>query len=318
MKKAKSKLSLLMIAGITIAAISIESCSKSSNNPPPPPPPPVLIGGYVSSDSVAAASLIAYFPFDANANDVKGGLTATPVGSGVTFTSAGVRGNAYQGTQGAYFTLPVPAGGGVYTNIGSYSESMWFKLAAQDTLTQGMFFLSGTTTLDELVTEIEPWKPVSLDSVKIHTGFNDLASPAFQLFIPETFDTLAIGKWVHMVITYNGGTGEYIVYQDAHPTGTNTAFSPNTPANQPYPFPGYYNTPNILYTDGSKATLLGPIGFATDPPKTIIIGSWPDGLFGQVAIKTCFIGQMDELRVFNKALTQTEVTGLFLNGQAGR
>jgi len=37
-----------------------------------------------------------------------------------------------------------------------------------------------------------------------------------------------------------------------------------------------------------------------------------------VATKTCFIGQMDELRIFNKALTQQEVSGLFLNGQANR
>jgi Concanavalin A-like lectin/glucanases superfamily len=317
MKKVKSKISLFVIAGITLTAIGIQSCSKSSS-PNPGPPPPTPIGGYVSSDSVAPDALIAYFPFDANANDVKGNLTATAVGSGVTFSSAGIRGNAYQGAQGAYFTLPVPSGGGAYTNIGSYSESVWFKLAATDTLTQGMFFLSGATTQDELVTEIEPYKAVALDSIKIHTGFNDLNSPAYQLFVPETFDTLAIAKWVHMVITYNAGTGAYIVYQDANATGTNTAFSPPPPAGAPYPSPTAYVTPNILYTDGTKATLLGPIGFTKDPPQTMIVGSWPDGLFGQVAAKTCFINQMDELRIYNRALTQTEVTGLFLNGQAGR
>lgn len=317
MKKVKSKMSYWLIAAGSIALFGIASCSKSSSNNNNPPPP-VLIGGYASSDSVAASNLVGYWPFDANANDAKGGLTATAVGSGVTFGSAGVRGNSYQGTQGAYFTLAVPSGGGAYTSIGSYSESVWFKLAGQDSVTQGMFFLSGASTQDEMVTEIESYKPVSLDSIKIHTGFDDLNSPAYQRFIPETFDTMAIGKWVHMVITYNGGTGEYIVYQNAKATGTNTAFSPTTPPNQPYPFPGYYNTPNILYTDGTKATLLGPIGFTSDAPTTIIIGSWPDGLFGQVAVKTCFVNQMDELRIFNKALTQTEVTGLFLNGQAGR
>jgi hypothetical protein len=317
MKKVKSKFSLLMIAGIILAAISIESCSKDSSGTTTPPPP-VLIGGYVSSDSVAASSLIAYFPFDADANDHKGNLTATAISSGVTFSSAGIRGNSYQGAQGSYYTLPVPSGGGAYTNIGSYSESMWFKLAAPDTLTQGMFFLSGTTVQSELVTEIEPFKSHALDSVKIHTGFNDLNSPAYQLFIPETFDTLAIGKWVHLVVTYNAGTGAYVVYQNANATGTNTAFSPAPPPGAPYPSPTAYVPLNTLYTDGSKATLLGPLGFTSDPPKTIIIGSWPDGLFGQVATKTCFIGQMDELRVYNKALTQQEVSGLFLNGQAGR
>ena len=315
MKKVKSKISLLAIAGIAFAAIAVQSCSKSSSSGPTPP---VQLGGYVSSDSVAPANLIAYWPFDADANDHKGGLTATAIGSGVTFPSGGVRGNCYQGAYGSYFTVALPSGGGVFTNIGSYTESVWFKIAQEDSVTQGLFFLSGTTTLDEMVSEIESYKPASLDSVKIHTGFDDINSPAYQRFIPETFDTLAVAKWVHLVVTYNAGTSTYTVYQDANATGTNTAFSPNTPAGEPYPFPGYYNTPNIFFTDGTKTTLLGPIGFTSDPPKAITIGSWPDGLFGQVAIKDCLVGQMDELRIYNRALTQQEVTGLFLNGQAGR
>ncbi len=232
MKKVKSKISLLAIAGIAFAAIAIQSCSKSSSSGGGTPPP-VQLGGYVSSDSVASANLIAYWPFDADANDHKGGLTASAIGSGVTFSSIGVRGNCYQGAYGSYYTLPLPSGGGVFTNIGSYSESVWFKLAQQDSVTQGIFFLSGTTTLDEMVSEIESYKPASLDSVKIHTGFDDLNSPAFQRFIPETFDTLAIAKWRHLVATYNAGTGAYIVYEDANPLPTNTAFSPNTPPGNP-------------------------------------------------------------------------------------
>jgi len=112
---------------------------------------------------------------------------------------------------------------------------------------------------------------------------------------------------VHLVVTYDGGSSTYTVYQNATPSGTSTAFSN-----------GGYITPNPLWTDGTKTTPLGNLSFSTDPPVSVIIGSWPDGLFGQVAANTCFLGQLDELRVFNKALTQTEVAGLFLNGQAGR
>jgi hypothetical protein len=73
-----------------------------------------------------------------------------------------------------------------------------------------------------------------------------------------------------------------------------------------------------MWTDGTATTPLGNIGFTSDPPASIVIGSWPNGLFGQVATNDCFVGQIDELRVFNIALTQQEVAGLFLNGQAGR
>jgi hypothetical protein len=315
MKRITINFPLVAAIGVTTAlTFGLWSCSKKSGGGSSGPTP---LGGYVSSDSVAPGNLIAYFPFDADANDHKGGLTATQVGSGVTFTT-GIRGNAYTGAYGSYYTLSVPSGGGAYTDIGSYSESLWFKIAQEDTVTQGLFFLSGANTQDEFITEIEPYQPVSGDSVKIHTGFNDLNGPAYQLFVPETFDTNAVAKWTFMVITYDGSSGTYTVYENGVPQGTNTAFSPAPPAGAPYPDPVAYVTPNILYTDGTKATILGPIGFTSDPPKTIIIGSWPDQLFGQAAAKTCFVGQMDELRIFNKALSQTEVAGLYLNGQAGR
>lgn len=298
---------LAVAVATTIAAIGISSCSKKSSGGGGTTVQP--LGGYVSSDSVASANLIAYWPFDADGNDKKGGLTATTSGS-PTYSTAGVRGNSYGGSTGAYLTFSLPSGGGAFNSLGSYTESFWFKVAAQDTLTQGIFFLEGTSTQDELITEIEPYMvgvAGSDDSVRIHTGFNDLASPAYQLFVPETFDTNAVSKWVHQVITYNGGTSVYTVYQNGIPMGTNSAFSS-----------GKYVTPNTMYTDGTMATLLGNIGFTTDAPKTIVIGSWPDQLFGQLAAKNNFLGQLDEIRIFNKALSQQEVAGLYLNGQAGR
>jgi hypothetical protein len=299
MKNIQSKLNMLAIAGIALATISITSCKKSSGSGT------TLIGGYASSDDVATANLIAYFPFDGNSNDTKGGMTATTAGS-ITYNT-GIRGQAYQGSAGSYATYTPSA---AFSSLASYSVSVWYKLPAQGTTPQGIFFLSGATNLDLLVNEIEPYTPVSGDSVKIHTGFNDLASPGYQLFIPETFDTAAIGKWVYFVVTYDAGTSVYTVYQDGAASGTNTAFSPAAPNN--------YNTPNPLWTDATKATPLGNIGFTGDAPVSAIVGSWPDGLFGQTSAGDAFLGQMDELRIYNKALSLSEIAGLYLNGKAGR
>src|ERR1019366_4801333 len=200
-----------------------------------------LIGGYASSDSVAAANLIAYFPFDGNANDIKGGMTPT-VNGNITYTS-GIRGQSYQGAAGAFATYTPSA---AFTSLPSYSISLWYQLptsdpsysptTGQDTLTQGFFFLYGTTTW-LINNDIEQFHG---DSVRMHAGLDDLASPAWQGFVPETFDTNAIGKWVHFVVTYNGGTSTYITYQDGIATGANTAFTN-----------GMYITPNPLYTDGT-------------------------------------------------------------------
>jgi hypothetical protein len=305
MKKVKSKFSLLMIAGITFAAISIVSCSKSSNNGPTPPTP---IGGYVSSDSVATDALIAYWPFDGDANDHKGGLTATATGT-IAYTTTGVRGKAYQGSLGTYATFVPPAS--FPTKLASYTISFWYNLPAQpDTnTTQGVFFYSSVSQQGEIINEFESPANKNLhgDSVRVHPGFIDVGdAPNYAFFIPETFNLGAIGKWVFFTVSYNGGTSTYTTYQNAVATGASTAFTN-----------GLYSTPNPLYTDASKGTPLGNLKF-NDAPQSITIGSWPDGMFGQSAAKDNFLGQLDELRVFSRALTQTEVSGLFLNGQANR
>ncbi len=112
------------------------------------------------------------------------------------------------------------------------------------------------------------------------------------------------------MVTYNGATSVYTVYKNGVPVGTLTAFSN-----------GQYVASNTLYTDFSQTTPLGNINLSSDPPVSIIIGTWPAGLFGISATlgsNGCFLGQMDELRVYNKALTQNEIEALYLNGKAGR
>jgi hypothetical protein len=300
MKRITSKLSLLMMAGIALATIFVASCSKSSSTPPV-----TLIGGYASSDSVAAGNLVAYFPFDGNSNDVKGNQTATTVG--VTYPATGVRGNSYQGGVGAYSTLTPNA---ALSSLGSYSLSFWYKMAAQQPSGDpgGIFFLSGTLNPNLLITEIESYAPLSGDSVKIHHGFDDVISPAYQGFTMESYDTMAIGKWIHQVTTYDGGSSTYTIYENGTPIGNNSAFGSNI-------------TPTPMWTDGTKTTPLGALGWGTDAPVQIVIGTWPAGLYGVSATlgaNGCFNGQLDELRVFNKALSTSEVAGLYLNGRAGR
>ncbi|HTB51294.1 MAG TPA: LamG-like jellyroll fold domain-containing protein [Ferruginibacter sp.] len=296
MKNIQNKLNMLAFAMIALATLSITSCKKSSGSGI------TSIGGYDSSGQVAAANLIAYFPFDGNANDVKGGMTATVTGT-ITFP-AGTKGEAYQGSAGTFATYTPSA---AFSNLSSYSVSVWYNLPTEGTNPEGIFFVSGATNQDLIVNEIEPYNPVSGDSVRIHTGFNDLASTGFQLFIPETFDTAALAKWVHLVVTYDGSTSTYVVYQNGVASGTNSAFSN-----------GQYITPNVLWQDAGMTTPLGNLGFTGDEPVSAIIGSWPDGLFGQTSAGDAFLGQLDELRVYNKALSISEVAGLYLNGKAGR
>jgi Concanavalin A-like lectin/glucanases superfamily len=308
MKNIKNKLSILATVFATVVLFSATSCTKSSpaptNNGGGGGTGPTPIDGFTSSDSIDASNLIAYFPFDGNSNDVKGNLTAHEVN--ITY-GTGIRGQAYQGGDSTYATLVPDA---AFSSLGSYTISLWYKLAAQPTAGDpgGLFFLSGTTNPNLLLTEIESYAPVSGDSVKIHHGFFDVISPAYQGFTMESYDTAAIGKWVNVVTTYDGSASTYVIYQNGNPIGNNSAFGSNVTTTQ-------------MWTDGTMTTPLGNLGWGSDAPVQIVIGTWPAGLYGvspSLGSNGCFMGQMDELRVFNKALSPHDVAAIYLNGVAGR
>ncbi len=295
----KKTISYLCVGASVVTLLALGSCSKSDTLP--------AIDGYSSSDAVAPTNLVSYFPFDGNANDSKNSsVTATVVGA--TFTK-GLRGQAYHGATGAYATLAPSA---AFSNLPSYSLSMWYKLGAQPNSTsgpQGLFFLTGTNTLNELIYEIDTpnSSQVGTDSLKIHHGFTNLGSTGYQGFTMEAFDTTAYKGWIHLVTTYDGGSSTYTIYQDGVAILNASAWGKKTTY--------------VLYQDGAQTIPQGNLSWASDAPKQIIIGTWPATLYGvspTLGANACFLGQMDELRIYNKALSASDVGALYQLGLAGR
>jgi hypothetical protein len=282
----------------------LQSCSKKSSGPPPITP----LGGFVSSDSVEPQALISYWPMDGNLNDAKGAANAT--GVNVTY-SAGVRGQAYQGDTSAYASFTPSA---AMTGLQSFSLSFWYFQPAQpDTAPytpQGIFFLADAGGANPLIiAEEQPYTPKSGDSVLFHAGLTFPAAKNYHQFTMTTYDTAAIGKWVFFTMTYNGGTSIYTVYQNAVAMQNFSAYPPGT---------------STQLLDGpTGSTPQGNINFTSDPPVEGTIGTWAPGVYGVDATLgsnhlSNWAGKLDEMRLFNIALTQKDVSGLYLNGQAGR
>lgn len=318
MKTTKGIFSLMTIMILGSGLLILGSCKKTSNNTPAPP---VLIGGYASSDSVAAANLVSYFTFNGNVNDTVGNQTGTAVG--VTYVP-GIRGMAYQGAAGAYATIPASS---VFSSLGSFSVSVWYSYTNTtkpqvpgpgQQNAQGLFFVSGDTTGSHgnlLILEADnpSASQFAADSIPIHHGFDNIGGlpGTWQNFTMNSFDT-ATSKWVHVVMTYDGPSSTYTFYENGVPIDVSSAYGVQTSTS-------IYNGPLPVTTGGTQP--MGSLSFAPDPPKTLFIGTWPPGLYGVSATlgaNGSFLGAMDELRVYNRALTQAEVVGLYLNGQAGR
>ncbi len=189
---------------------------------------------------------------------------------------------------------------------------MWYWQTAQPASSpntpQGLFFLADAGGADPLIIlENEPYNPVSGDSLRFHAGLTFTAATTYKGFTMQTFDTAAIGKWVNLIMTYNGGTSTYVIYQNAQPMLNQSA---------------YGNTASTILLDGpTGSNPQGNINWAMTPPVEGTIGTWAPGVYGvspTLGANGNWVGKIDELRLFNKALSQQEVTGLFLNGQAGR
>ena len=317
MKKVKSKLSLLLLGGIVFMVLaSVESCSKSSSTPITP------IGGFDSSGAVEPQALVAYWNFDNQSNETISGTAA--YSTGVTY-GTGIKGEAYQGAAGAFDTLPVPA---AFNSLPSYSISFWYQLPAQivnnagvgPNNAQGLFFVSPQNpgSYADLIYELDQpnGTQIGTDTIPIHTGFTNLASAGWQGFTMAAYDTSTFNNdWIHVVTTYDASTSTYVIYQDGLPILNQSAFGTATS--------------NILYQGALGSTpppaLQGALGFtnstSTDKPTSITIGTWPAGLYGVSSTRGgngCFLGKLDELRVYNIAISQKDVTGLYLNGLSGR
>ena len=312
MKIAKDDFSLLAIMIFSAGLFSLGSCKKSSNFAGKSIP---LIGGFLSSDSVEPKALIAYWPFDNNSTEKIGGLLATSEG---TDYGKGIRSLAYLGIFddpwdyglgdaplfGVPVEVPLVSTNTAFNSLHSYSVSIWINVPDEvKTLNQVLFHIEGIhANLIEL--EFEQYSTSAGDKLKVHAGFTNPGGVAYKEITTEGILDSSINRWVHLVMTYNGGNSLFTLYQDAVPIALSS----------PWTHSAYTTSPIPIWTDASATVPMGNIDFASDIPQGITIGSFPPDSTSAGS----FPRALDELRIFNIALTQKDVTGLYLNGLAGR
>lgn len=304
MKKTLSSVYLVLGCGLLFTVITAGDC----NNDDVPLPP---IGGYNNSDEVGAANLKSYWSMDGNGNENKSGTAPTSSG-GVVFGTGGVRGSAATFSNGyLYYASAV---GGALTSGQPFTVSAWLKAA--NTFIPGgtppannhpyQFFqmarpnqLFGSINLlyeagqFGIASDTMTFKSLYSDAGGLQDNINNYGIAGTEYKVVKKAGT---DKWVHVVTTYNpnGGTGTqsiFRIYADSALV-SNTNFE-NRGAN------------SYVYT-----------------PHEIIIGGWYNNIPGKtVSADTWtrpFTGKIDEVRVWNKLLTEAEIIALYQLGKAGR
>lgn len=292
--------SLIVASGIALVA----SCSSDDSSSLPP------IGGYNSADEVAATSLKAYWPL--NGNGKESISNTSPNNTVATTFVEGVKGQAANFNTGF---MAYPAITALNTTSGSASISCWAKVSNTKLVAGGPSNISpifSLTRTGEVFGNLnllgETHGLVTSDSIQMKGVFrikNDDGSE----FGGDAVNMLKQESWMDATHTWApnkiGGQWAHIVYIFDGPTGTNKL---------------YVNGVKISNSawevrNGGNAKMLNhflPTRPVIGALETVANGTNTDAW--NAALK----GQVDELRVYDKALTPAEIGALYELEKAGR
>lgn len=287
-------------------SIGFFATSCSDDDPAPAPLPP--IGGYDSADQVGAADLIAYWPLNGSGTESKSS-TAPSSTKGLTWV-AGAKGQAAQLADG-YLAYPTIAA--LSATLPSFSISTWVNVKNNNDAVGGgypstFFTLSRPNEWAGNVNFMAEtgWQPSTSDSLTVkglivssnNLGWQDTrntikASPADIAAGQAAFPNKVAGKWAQAVLTWDGTTRLFKVYVNGVKI-----------SNPVWELRGAADSEPLAFTTPTRA-IIGALetyvtGTATD--------AWIKGMTGQI----------DEVRVWKKALVLADINALYELEKAGR
>ena len=296
------KTNKIVISALLLGAVifTFNACGSDDDNDLPP------IGGFNNAGEVGAADRVGYWPLNGNGNEDQSN-TAPNGSSGVTW-AAGIKGQGASLNNGF---LKYPSIAAMATGMTNFSVSAWFKVAnnGDGTSSPSVFFSLARPA--EWAGNINfmaetGWQPAASDSLTVKgllvsnnaLGFQDSRNTVKST--PEDitnghipFPNKVGGQWAHGVITWDNETRMFKVYVN----GTKIS-------NPVWELRGADDSPDFALSTGAFP-VLGAFGTFADGTTTDV---WNRGM----------TGQLDEVRVWKRALTQAEIGSLYQLELAGR
>ncbi len=275
MKKIIKQL-LNSISSVIIVSLLLSSCYKKFD--PASYQPPFTINGYTSSAEIGQGHLVGYWAFDGSYIDSVSGTAGT--GTGTSFTG-GFKGQALQGALNSY-VLASPSN--AIRNMQSFTISEWVKTPPPSTGIIGIFTLSHPTLFwGNIEIFFENGSSNANGKLRVHIHHNGGDRTYAADGIVNLFDA-----WINLSVTYDQSNSTVKIFVNG------TQVSSGTVSNLSGPL-SFTNVGNIVF---------GTTQFQTTPSQTTGSGSQPWASF--------LTGQIDEVRVYNKALSATELQSLIV------
>ncbi len=268
--------------------VFVSSCGKDEKKLPP-------IDGYDSASDVGKDNLVAYWPLDGNGNEKISG--AQPTNSVNASYKSGVKGQSVSLAKGFLAYGEVAK----LNSLPNMTVALWANFDNNGSLPSAFFSM---TRANEWAGNINlmsetGWRKAGSDTLLLKglvvTNVN--GNPSFQDSRNEPSKggvqaPKGVNKWNHLVMTWDGATSNFKIYQ---------------------------NGVKVSNPEWEQRGTTGPLNFFT--PTKPVIGAWGTNVPGggvAEAWQVPMTGSVDEVRVFNKALTDAEIAALYKLEQAGR
>ena len=287
-----SKISVL---GLLAIVFSLGSCKEDDPLP--------TIDGYNNSNEIAATNLKGHWTFDGNDKEDISKIGSTQTYGTVSYTTGQI-GQAISLNEAAV-VYPVIDALNQKNGFSDYSISMWLNAKNVGSFQQyfGLFPTANTDFWGNFSVGAEASRHLAAsDTLEIKTNYaseNADGSINGQDNLATFTETggqffKGAGKWSHVVVRFTAATHKIEIFGNGVNVGGYSDRGTNTTAM-------VMRVPAQIML-GSFATKA--VGFATAPDA-------PDWSKKATA-------QMDDVRVFNKSLSDTEIKALFNVGTAGR
>lgn len=272
MKLIQSKATLLLGGLLTM---SLSGCYEKFD--PKSYAPALTIGGFSSSSEIGKANLVGYWPFDGDYADKVSNKAGTPTGT--TFVN-GLKGQAMKGAQKGYMLFdPTDA----ILKMQSFTLGYWVN-SQSTTAAGGIIGLVGLSQSNGFWGNIETFFENGgsgnggIFKAHIQNGTKDA-------WVTKEGIINLYNSWNHIALSYDAATSTFTLYVNGSKAATSTVtnFGALT-----------WNKPGKM--------VFGTVQFQTDPSLTseATSQSWASYL----------TGALDEVRLYNAALTDDQINAL--------
>ncbi|HEU0065591.1 MAG TPA: LamG domain-containing protein [Flavisolibacter sp.] len=238
--------------------------------------PPLSIGGFTSTAEIGSGSLVGYWAFDGSLIDSVSKNSGT--NTGTSFTK-GIKGQALQGANNGYVLFnPGPA----ILTMSSFTITYWVNSPVNTNGIVGLVNLSNTQNFwGNIDMFFENGSTADAAKFRAHiTNGNGNEHWIAKDGLPAVFN-----NWTAFAVSYDAASAKFKFYVNGNliVTDTDTNFGTLSFAN-------------------SGPMVFGTVHFQTNPSLTSATGSQPWASY--------LTGQMDEVRFYNKALSDNEVSSM--------